>query len=148
MIDKPEAIRFNAMTTGLAAMFAALLLLPPSAVAAGDVHPVMRPMTSRMAPAHAHASRAAYPDPRVTQFNLELAAYKRTVAALQRDTQRLEAQQQRLDAIIKDLSSGAQLDMIHLQSYMSARQTAVQLSTNIIKSLSDSADAIAGNTGK
>jgi hypothetical protein len=40
------------------------------------------------------------------------------------------------------------MDMIHLQSLMSARQTAVQLSTNMIAALSDSSKAIATNVGK
>jgi hypothetical protein len=53
-----------------------------------------------------------------------------------------------LDDISKELNSGAQLDMIHLQSLMSSRQTAVQLSTNLIQSLGHSADAIAANMGK
>jgi len=53
-----------------------------------------------------------------------------------------------LDSVTKELNAGAQLDMIHLQSLMSSRQTAVQLSTNLIQSLGHSADAIAANTGK
>jgi hypothetical protein len=79
------------------------------------------------------------------QFNRELAAYKQTVAALTRDTQLLVEQQKRLDALVNDLGSSGEMDMIRLQSLMSQRQTAVQLSTNLIQALSHSADAIAHN---
>lgn len=149
MIHKPTTIRLNAMTTGIAAIFAMLLLLPTrSALAAGDVRPMIHPAPSRVAPTGARVSRTVHADPRIAQFNRELAAYKQTVAALRRDSQRLMAQQRRLDALVKDIGSGAQMDMINLQSLMSNRQTAVQLSTNLIQALSDSADAIAHNIGK
>lgn len=51
-----------------------------------------------------------------------------------------------IENAMKDLESGAQMDMIKLQSIMSARQTAVQLSTNLIASLGESTKGIASNT--
>lgn len=144
MIHKSTPVHACAMAMGIVAISAILLLLPASsAFAAGDARPVMRPL-----PTGAHASRAAHPDPRIAQFNRELAAYRQTVAALQRDTERLIKQQKYIDALVKDLNSGTQMDMINLQSLMSDRQTAVQLSTNLIQALSHSADAIAHNMGK
>jgi len=149
MIHKPTTVHLSMMTTGIVAVFAVLLLLPtPSARAAGNAQPVKRPMASRVAPVGAHASHAARVDPRIAEFNRELAAYKQTVAALQRDTQRLMKQQRYIDALVNEIGKNGELNMIQLQSLMSQRQTAVQLSTNMIKSLSDSADAIVPNLGK
>ncbi len=138
MISKLNRSRARANGLALIAMMSAVLAGP--AAAAGRV-PV--PALS-----HPRSVRGARIDPRVVEFNRDVAAYQRTVAALRRDTQRLQALQHRLDALGKELNSGAQMDMIHLQSLMSSRQTAVQLSTNLIKSLGETADAVAGNTGK
>jgi hypothetical protein len=46
------------------------------------------------------------------------------------------------------LNSQSELDMIHLQSLMSQRQTAIQLTTNILQSLNDSANKIVANIGR
>ena len=142
MIHKSTPVHACTMAMGIVIMSVALLLLPmPSAGAAGGVRPVVRPAVLT-------APHASHIDPRIAEFNRELAAYKQTVAALRRDTERLMMQEKRLDALVSDINSSAQMDMINLQSLMSQRQTAVQLSTNIIKSLSDSADAIVHNIGK
>jgi hypothetical protein len=53
-----------------------------------------------------------------------------------------------LDVAAKDSDSGSQLDMIHLQSIMSARQTAIQLSTNLVAALAESTKAIVSNIGR
>ncbi|HMJ55586.1 MAG TPA: hypothetical protein VK540_26105 [Polyangiaceae bacterium] len=53
-----------------------------------------------------------------------------------------------LDGVGKDIDSSAQMDMIRLQSIMSARQTAIQLSTNLIASLSESTKSIVSNIGR
>jgi hypothetical protein len=53
-----------------------------------------------------------------------------------------------LDVVVKDSDSGSQLDMIHLQSIMSARQTAIQLSTNLVAALAESTKAIVSNIGR
>jgi hypothetical protein len=149
MIQKPTSFHFNAITTGAIALLAALIVLPaPSARAADSVQPVAHPMPSRVAPAGAHASHAARIDPRIAQFNRELAAYKQTVAALRRDTERLMMQEKRLDALVSDINSSAQMDMINLQSLMSNRQTAIQLTTNMLKALNDSEKQIVHNIGK
>jgi hypothetical protein len=37
------------------------------------------------------------------------------------------------------------MDMIRLQSHMSARQTAIQLSTNLLASMNDSTKAVVSN---
>jgi hypothetical protein len=55
---------------------------------------------------------------------------------------------QYLDGVGKDIDSSAQMDMIRLQSIMSARQTAIQLSTNLIASLSESTKSIVSNIGR
>ena len=46
-----------------------------------------------------------------------------------------------------ELNSDAEIDMIRLQSLMSQRQTAIQLTTNIIQSLNDQANKIVANIG-
>jgi hypothetical protein len=46
------------------------------------------------------------------------------------------------------LSQGSELGMIGLQSLMSQRQTAVQLTTNLIQALGETSKAVAGNVGK
>jgi hypothetical protein len=48
---------------------------------------------------------------------------------------------------ISDLNSGAELQMIQLQSLMSQRETAVQLTTNLVQSLGDQLNKIADNIG-
>jgi hypothetical protein len=46
-----------------------------------------------------------------------------------------------------ELNSDAEIDMIRLQSLMSQRQTAIQLTTNIVQSLNDQANKIVANIG-
>jgi hypothetical protein len=45
------------------------------------------------------------------------------------------------------LNSDAEIDMIRLQSLLSQRQTAIQLTTNIVQSLNDQANKIVANIG-
>jgi hypothetical protein len=45
------------------------------------------------------------------------------------------------------LNSSAELNMIQLQSYMSQRQTAIQLTTNLVQSLGDQDNKIVSNIG-
>jgi len=58
-------------------------------------------------------------------------------------------------AIVKDLqnaasdaNSGAELNMVKLQSLMSDRQSALQMCTNLVQSLGQQQNAIASNIGK
>jgi len=60
-------------------------------------------------------------------------------------SQEVKASKGYLDSIVKDLDATAQMDMIRLQSHMSARQTAIQLSTNLIASMNDSTKAVVSN---
>jgi len=53
-----------------------------------------------------------------------------------------------IDGLSKDIESSSQMNMIQLQSLMSARQTAIQLSTNLISALGESSKAIASNIGR
>ena len=146
MIRKPATVRLRTMTAGIAAIFAALLVLPaPSAFAAGDGRPMIQPMPSQMSAADARASRAARPDPRIAQFNREFAAYKQTVAALRRDEQRLVAQQSRLNALVNDLNQGGQMANIQLQNYEDERQKAMQTISNMLKALHDTENQIIHN---
>jgi hypothetical protein len=46
-----------------------------------------------------------------------------------------------------NLNSDSELDMIHLQSLMSQRQTAIQLTTNIVQSLNDQVNKVVANIG-
>jgi hypothetical protein len=132
----------GSVTPGAIMLTLSLLLMAPVQAAEH-----IRPMAGTLA-THSHTTRAARSDWRVAEFKRQLAAYKQTVAALRRDALRLEAQQQRLDALVKQLNAGSQLDMIELQSLMSNRQTAVQLSTNLMHALNESANGIVGNVGK
>jgi hypothetical protein len=50
--------------------------------------------------------------------------------------------------IQQSISSSAELSMINLQSLMSQRQEAIQLSTNLVQSLGDQCNKIADNVGK
>jgi hypothetical protein len=52
-----------------------------------------------------------------------------------------------LNGISSSLSSGAELQMIKIQSLMSERTTAIQLTTNILQSFDDGLAKIAGNIG-
>lgn len=51
-----------------------------------------------------------------------------------------------IDSIIKERNSAAELNMIGIQSLMSQRQTAIQLTTNMMSAINDSLKSIAGNT--
>ena len=53
-----------------------------------------------------------------------------------------------IQGLSKDIESRSQMNMIQLQSLMSSRQTAVQLSTNLISALGESSKAIAANIGR
>jgi hypothetical protein len=46
-----------------------------------------------------------------------------------------------------DLNSGSELQMVQLQSLMSQRQTAIELTTNLVQSLGDQSEKIAENVG-
>jgi hypothetical protein len=46
-----------------------------------------------------------------------------------------------------ELNSSSEIDMIRLQSLMSQRQTAIQLTTNIVQSLNDQTNKIVANIG-
>jgi len=136
MIHKPVTICLHAMSTGIAVIFVVLLLLPPRSVfAAGGARPMAHPMATRMVPAGTRAQRAAHPDPRVMQFNLELTAYKQTIATLERDAQRLIAQQRRLDALVNDMN---QIQQLQLQEEASARNRAFQAISNVLKAVNES----------
>lgn len=60
-------------------------------------------------------------------------------------TSELNASKDYLNLVGKDLESGSQMDMITLQSLMGARQTAIQLSTNLISALSESQKSVVTN---
>jgi hypothetical protein len=49
---------------------------------------------------------------------------------------------------LKQLESSASLEMIQLQSLMSARQTAISLCTNLVSALGKGEEAIVGNIGR
>lgn len=53
-----------------------------------------------------------------------------------------------VNGVVKDINSGAELNMINLQSIMSQRQTAIQLTTNLVESLGEQSKSIAANVGK
>ncbi len=53
-----------------------------------------------------------------------------------------------LQGCASDLNSGSELQMSQLQSLMSQRQTAIQLTTNLVQSLGDQAQKIAENVGR
>jgi len=101
-----------------------------SAVLAGPAGPAGRVQVPALS--HPRGMSGAGIGPRVVEFNAKVTDYQRTVAALRRDTHRLQALQHRLDAFAEELNSGGQMDMTELPSLMSARQRAVQLSTNLI----------------
>jgi nitrogen regulatory protein PII-like uncharacterized protein len=58
------------------------------------------------------------------------------------------ASKEYVNNLMKQLESSAQLEMIGLQSTMSARQTAIQLATNLVSALNKGTDAIAANVGR
>jgi hypothetical protein len=60
-------------------------------------------------------------------------------------TYELDNSKEYLNMVAKDLESSAQMDMISLQSLMGARQTAIQLSTNLISALNESQKSVVGN---
>jgi hypothetical protein len=53
-----------------------------------------------------------------------------------------------LENAIKDVESGSELEMIKLQSLMSARNTAISLATNMTSAIGKGAEAIVGNIGR
>lgn len=60
----------------------------------------------------------------------------------------VKAAKEAVGNFVKQLESSAQMEMIQLQSTMSARQTAIQMSTNLISALHKGTDAIAANIGR
>ena len=60
----------------------------------------------------------------------------------------VKAAKECINNVMKQLESSAQLEMIGLQSTMSARQTAIQLATNLVSALNKGTDAIAANVGR
>lgn len=60
-------------------------------------------------------------------------------------TSELEKTREYLEDLTGQLESTAQMNMIHLQSLLSARQTAISLSTNLIAKLNDSTQKVVEN---
>jgi hypothetical protein len=60
-------------------------------------------------------------------------------------TRELDATSTYLSTVSKDLESGSQMEMIQLQSLMGARQTAIQLSTNLVSALNESQKSVVSN---
>ena len=60
-------------------------------------------------------------------------------------TTEIENSQKYLETIASELESTAQMNMIHLQSLMSGRQTAISLATNLLASLGESSKKIVDN---
>jgi hypothetical protein len=52
-----------------------------------------------------------------------------------------------LSGAIGSLNSGAELDMINLQSLMSQRQSAVEMTTNMVQTLGNTLEKVVGNIG-
>ncbi len=52
-----------------------------------------------------------------------------------------------IEGLQKDINAGTELSMINLQSLMSQRQSSVQLITNLVQSLGDQINKVAGNVG-
>jgi hypothetical protein len=55
---------------------------------------------------------------------------------------------QTLQGAASSLDSGSEMNLVQLQSLMSQRETAISLTTNLVQSLGDQANTIAGNIGK
>jgi len=60
-------------------------------------------------------------------------------------TLEIENTQKYLESIASELESTAQMNMIHLQSLLSARQTAISLATNLLASLDESSKKVVDN---
>lgn len=60
-------------------------------------------------------------------------------------TTEIENSQKYLESIASELESTAQMNMIHLQSLLSGRQTAISLATNLLASLGESSKKIVDN---
>lgn len=58
------------------------------------------------------------------------------------------ASREYVNNVIKGLESSSQLEMIRMQSLMSARGTAIQLATNLVSAFSKSTESIVGNIGR
>lgn len=63
------------------------------------------------------------------------------------DSDEVQSAIQSLQGCASDLNSGSELQMIQLQSLMSERQTAVELTTNLVQSLGDQSEKVAENIG-
>jgi hypothetical protein len=64
------------------------------------------------------------------------------------DGKRVQQWVEDLKGIQADINAGTELGMIQLQSIMSQRQTALQLTTNLVQALGDQMKQIAANIGK
>lgn len=60
----------------------------------------------------------------------------------------LQAAKSQFETMIKDIESGAELEMIKLQSLMSARNTAISLSTNMASGIGKGTEAITNNVAR
>lgn len=60
-------------------------------------------------------------------------------------TLQLENTREYLDSVVRDLESTAEMNMIRLQSLMSARQTAISLATNLLAKLHDASQKVVDN---
>jgi hypothetical protein len=63
-------------------------------------------------------------------------------------TSQVDCSTKYISGVNSRLESSAQLEMIKLQSLMSNRQTAIQLSTNLVSALGESTKSVAGNIGR
>jgi len=141
MICRP--VHLKAIIEGVLVSLAVALLLSSSpAFAAGHTRPMVRTLPN---PAGAHAGHV---DPRVAEFNLELNAYRRDVAALYGQAQRLQAREHHLDSLATQLQTLGDVKQdwqLQLQDAMNKQAAAMQMLSNIMRDLNKTARAIIQN---
>lgn len=93
-------------------------------------------------------ARKVHKDPRIAEFNRELATYQRKVAVLYREVQRLQAHQRRLNTLARQLQTigdDAQMMQLQLQAAMQKQTQAMQMLSSILKSMHDTERSIIRN---
>src|SRR5690606_8630821 len=82
------------------------------------------------------------------RFDANSGTYEATGASATLNKQDAQVLKTYVETAIKDIESGSELEMIRLQSLMSARNTAISLATNMMSAVGKGAESIVGNIGR
>jgi len=145
--DKPDPVACKQLETQLQGLIGSLKKSDPGCSALPDIETVYNSLVYSGDGGAAHTGSTNLADPDFIDKGL----YPPVEGTTQGDNivgaPEITGYVQTLTDAASSLSSDSELQMVHLQSLMSQRQTAISLTTNLVQSLGDQENKIADNIG-